>query len=430
MRILFVIVTFAVSAAPAQGDQTGKWRAEAAVQSQTSVRSAAWLAQPGETRSRTATGPMRSGLQAQGLLRASEAAFQSPLVKNPAGIDPVIDVGELKGAKYRIDIPTNYNGSLVVYCHGYSAKPGTFDKDRPPSALAKALLGLGYAVAQSGYSKGGWAVKEAIEETEALRQHFVAKYGKPKRTYVTGHSMGGTITLATIETFPDAYDGALQMCGPVGPIHTMMQRRVFDTLVVFDYYFPGLIGSPVAISDDVLTGAEFVERIQKEATTYPDRLSSFQQWSGFRSDVEMAQVVAFYAAIQKELMARAGGNPFDNRNTLYQGSSDDVRLNRGVKRYSAHPEAVAYLRKYYTPKAEPKRPVLSLHTTYDPLVPAWSANAYGELARLNGGEDFYVQRFVARNGHCTFTTEEMLNAFRDLAAWVEKGVRPEAGEQK
>jgi len=273
-------------------------------------------------------------------------------------------------------------------------------------------------------------VKEALEETEALRQHFLGKYGKPKHTYVTGHSMGGTITLALAESYPEAYDAALQMCGPIAPTLTTFQRRIFDTLVLYDYYFPGLIGSPVEISDDVLPAADFALRVQKEATQYPDRLMAFQKWAGFQSDLELAQVVTFYASIQKELMQRAGGNPFDNRNTIYQGTPEDGLLNRTVKRYPAAQQAVEYMKKYYTPKAELKNPILSLHTTYDPLVPAWSVNAYTEKLQLNGGDANFVQRFVNRAGHCSFTPQETMHAFADLVKWKETGTRPEAGEQK
>jgi pimeloyl-ACP methyl ester carboxylesterase len=341
-----------------------------------------------------------------------------------------VETGKLGDAEYRIDIPKNYNGSLVVYCHGYSATAGKFDKSKEPSDLMKEFLALGYAVAQSGYSSGGWAVKEGIEDTEALRKFFISKYGKPKRTFVTGHSMGGTITLALAETHPEVYDAALQMCGPIGPTQTMFQKRLFDMLVVYDYYFPGIIGTPVAIAEDLSLQQEFLERIEKEAMNFPDRLAAFQKWSGLQSETEIARVVAFYALIQKELMARTGGNAFDNRNTLYQGSPDDGLLNRGVKRYTADPKAVEYLKKYYTPKADPKMPILSLHTVYDPLVPAWQANAYGDMLQLNGGDALYVQRFVSRSGHCKFTPAETIHAFQDLVTWKEQGKRPEAGEQK
>lgn len=337
-----------------------------------------------------------------------------------------VEVGEIGKASFRIDIPARHNGDLVIYCHGYGGAT-KFDKAKPPNDLMKAFLAAGYAVAQSGYSSAGWAVKEAVEESEALRQYFVTRHGKPKRTWVTGHSMGGTITVATIETHPQHYSGALQMCGPTGATLNNFQRRIFDMLVVYDYYFPDMIGSPV---DPVEADPEFAIRIQKEATAYPDRLDAFQKWSGLKSDLEVGRVVGFFSQIQRELIARAGGNAFDNRNTLYEGSTDDGRLNRGVKRYAAVPKAVEYLKKYYTPTGQLKRPMLSLHTVYDPLIPAWSANGYGDIARLNGTGDLYLQRFVSRNGHCAFTPEETLRAMKDLAAWQETGKKPEAGEQK
>lgn len=352
-------------------------------------------------------------------------AFLSAFAEVSSGT-PAVETGEIEKAGYRIDIPGNWNGDLVMYCHGYGAA-AKFDKAKPPSDLMKAFLDRGYAVAQSGYSRTGWAVKEALEETEALRKHFIAKHGKPKRTWVTGHSMGGTITIATLETYPENYDGALQMCGPTGPTLNSFRRRIFDMLVVYDYYFPDMIHSPV---EPVEMEPELPVRIQKEAQTYPDRLEAFQKWSGLRNDVEVGQVVAFFSQIQRELIARTGGNPFDNRNTVYEGSTDDGRLNRQVKRYAASPRAAEYLKKYYTPTGRLKHPMLSLHTTYDPLVPAWSANEYGEIVQLNGSADLYAQRFVSRNGHCAFTPQETLRAFQDLVTWKDSGKRPEAGEQK
>lgn len=337
-----------------------------------------------------------------------------------------VEVGALAGAAYRIDLPANYNGTLVMYCHGYG-EAGKFAKDAPLNPFVKALVQLGYAVAQSGYSSSGWAVKEAIDDTEALRRHFVEKYGQPKRTLVTGHSLGGLITVATIETFPSHYDAALPLCAPTGPAMNVLQRRVFDTLVVYDYYFPEMIGSPV---DPVEPDHEFAVRIQKEATAYPDRLAAFQQWSGFESDVEVGQVVAFYAILQRELIQRLGGNAFDNRETKYQGSPDDGLLNRGVKRYTADPRAADYLKKYYTPTGQLKRPMLSLHNSYDPVVPLWSANEYPAILHPQGDTSLYQQRVVKRSGHCAFTPEEAVGALQELLRWKETGLRPAGKENK
>lgn len=444
---------------------SGKWDVTASPEGRAPIKLSADLKHDAHGLSGTVNSPLGSGPVKNAVIHGSEVVFQFMLgrytfdvkavsegdeirgtfsgprnMKGPflakrigprpaVAPTPGVETGMLGGASYRIDIPASFNGQLVLYCHGYGGAT-KFDPQTPPTALMKAFLDAGYALAQSGYSQAGWAVKEGIEETEALRKYFVGKYGAPKRTWVVGHSMGGTITLATVESFPDAYDGALQMCGPVGPSLTALQRRLFDTLVVYDYYFPGLLGSPVQPGENVRMDPEFLIQIQKEAQMYPDRLAAFQKWSGLSSEVEVSQVVAFYAVIQKELIARAGGNPFDNRNRLYHGSPDDVALNRGVKRYAANPQAAEYLRKYYTPKGELRKPVLSLHTTNDPLVPAWIANEYGDLAILRGSGDWYVQRFVPRSGHCNFTPEETLRAFQDLVAWRESGTRPEAGEQK
>lgn len=462
------VLLFCIAATlSAQNGLTGKWDVTATPEKGNAIKLDASLKQEGAELSGTVNSMMGSGPVKNAVIGNPDLTFQFMIGKYTFDVKAVVEGEQLKGtfsgprnmhgaflakrtevvptaapaegvevgaigaAQYRIDIPKNFNGSLVLYCHGYSPAPGKFDKDKPANDLMKAFLALGYAVAQSGYSAGGWAVKEGMEDTEALRRFFIGKYGKPKRTFVTGHSMGGTITLALAETFPDNYDAALQMCGPIGPTLSSFQRKLFDTLVVYDYYFPGIIGAPNAITDDVLTDPlDFATRLQKEMTAYPDRMEAFQKWSGFLSDTEAAQTVAFFSVIQKELMKRAGGNPFDNRNTLYQGSTNDTMLNRGVKRYGGDAVAAEYMKKYYTPAAKPKQPILTLHTTYDPLVPAWSVNQYGDLLRLNGGDANYVQRFVTRNGHCTFTPAEAVNAFKDLVSWKETGKRPEPGEQK
>ena len=101
------------------------------------------------------------------------------------------DIGTINGAQYRIDIPANWNHGLVVYCHGYSTMPVVFKDEKLPPPLA-VFTEQGYALAESAYEATGWAIHEAVLDTEALRRYFDTKYGKPKETYVTGHSMGGS----------------------------------------------------------------------------------------------------------------------------------------------------------------------------------------------------------------------------------------------
>src|SRR5215472_19057435 len=125
------------------------------------------------------------------------------LLAAPAWCEAKKELGDLNGAKFRIDVPEKWNGGLVLYCHGYSPVPGSFDNPRPNpmfEAIFQVFLKEGYAVAQSGYSAGGWAIQEAMQDTEALRRYFSKKYGAPKETFITGHSMGGFLTMILLET--------------------------------------------------------------------------------------------------------------------------------------------------------------------------------------------------------------------------------------
>ena len=172
-----------------------------------------------------------------------------------------VETGTLEGAPFRIDMPANWNGVLLIYYHGYSEFPAVFDS-ATSSALGSALTGAGFAIAQSGYSEVGWALEWALPETEALRRYTIAKYGQPKETYVTGHSMGGILTAATIESYPSRYDGALALCGLLEPT-TWALERAGAMRAAFDYYYPGLLPGPIDIPASVQFDKEIVDRVLK-----------------------------------------------------------------------------------------------------------------------------------------------------------------------
>ena len=120
-----------------------------------------------------------------------------------------VERGEINGAAYRIEIPPDWNRGLVLYAHGYAlaGAPYAFPEDERGKGLREVFLSRHFAFAESAYAAQGWAVKEGIEDTEALRRHFVARHGAPSETFITGHSMGGHITIATIERFANEYQG-------------------------------------------------------------------------------------------------------------------------------------------------------------------------------------------------------------------------------
>ena len=51
-------------------------------------------------------------------------------------VEPKTEIGEINGAKFRIDIPDNWNGGLVMYCHGYSPVAGAYKEGKLPPVLA------------------------------------------------------------------------------------------------------------------------------------------------------------------------------------------------------------------------------------------------------------------------------------------------------
>ena len=340
--------------------------------------------------------------------------------------EPKVETGEINGAKFRIDIPEKWNGGLVMYCHGYNPKPVAYDDPKVAPQL-EVFLDAGYAVAQSGYAAGGWAIQEAVVDTESLRRYFVRKHGPVKETYITGHSMGGFLTMLILEQQPSSYDAGLPLCGPLAAPLYFMSRGAFDGRVVFDYYLPGVLPDPSHVPADFRNTKEVQQKVLDALDAAPEKAEILRRRDGFKSNKDLAGVVSFITDLLRELGERAGGNPFDNRSTIYNGTPDDNALNEGVRRYTADPRAAAYLRTYYTPTGRMSKPMLAVHTSYDPLVPTWIPNTYSALAEATGSAANFVQEYVPHDGHCTILPNEIANAFRQLREWKASGVRPSGG---
>src|SRR6266851_1787664 len=118
------------------------------------------------------------------------------------------------GASYIISVPSNWNGTLVLYSHGYVV-PGQPNpaKDAGDPLTEAALLQQGYALAGSAYSATGWALQQAFQDQIALLDHFDTTCGQPLRTIAWGHSLGGIITAGLVQLNPGRFNGALPMCG-------------------------------------------------------------------------------------------------------------------------------------------------------------------------------------------------------------------------
>jgi pimeloyl-ACP methyl ester carboxylesterase len=339
------------------------------------------------------------------------------------GAETQIETGERDGAPFRIQVPPEWNRGLVVYAHGYL----------PPGAQWSPLheifttifLERGYALVESGYSRQGWAVEEGMKETEALRHYFVETYGKPDLTFITGHSLGGLITVATIETHPDVYDGALPMCGPLVPAALFFRDSVFDVLVTFEALFGA--GLPQDLKPVVEVPALSKEAVSAALQADSALAETFAVHWGVKRE-EMADIVTLYHLLYRDITHRSGGNPIDNTNTVYSGFGRVEGLSQAVARYSSDPQAFEYLNTYYTPTGLIEDPVIAVHTTYDPGVPPRWPNTYSLTTALAGRESWFVQKWVEADGHCNIDPALIALAFDELHRWVTEGVRPQPGQ--
>ena len=336
------------------------------------------------------------------------------------GHSQTFDLGEINSARYKVYIPADWNGGLLIYAHGYEEIGEEIEEfSREVDDFMEIFTSHGFAFAASAYKRQGLIIKDGIEDSEALRSYFEFKYGKPSLCIITGHSMGGIISLANIEKYPAEYDGAMPLCGWLSPVYSLL-RNGLDMLATYDYLFGKNDG-------EIVNGLDYIdaESIRENLSRKPELTSLFAEHFRIRKD-DMPGVIEFNQLVLKETVTWLGGLPAGNSQTIYDGfGSDNSAINRDILRYQADPGAREYYMQYYTPSGNLSDPVLALHTLYDELLPVSNYRYYDELTDIQGTGDFYVQQYVIRDGHCEFTTGEMADAFDQLLLWIREGQRPD-----
>lgn len=375
------------------------------------------------------------------------------------------------GATYLIEVPSPWNGTLLLYSHGYvvpgSANPARDVGDPVTRAF---LLANGFALAGSSYANTGWAIQEAIPDQIAVLDAFAALFDKPKRTIAWGHSLGGIITAALVQRDHERFDGALPMCGVLsGGVATWNQALdsafAFKTLVG--------PGSPLqvvnitnpdanfALSKTLLTAAQATPQGRARlalTAALGDTPGWFNPASPEPAEDDFATQQAnqflwayqvdfpFIFAFRAELEFRAGGNPSWNTGVdyreqlersvdreevraLYQEAGlsleEDLDALNHAARITANPPSVEYLEQNIIFNGDVDIPVLTMHTTGDGLVSNQNESAYKDVVREADEGSLLRRTFVHRAGHCTFTPAETVTALVKLIERLDTGIWPD-----
>jgi len=332
------------------------------------------------------------------------------------------------GAVYRVCLPSGpWNGDLILYAHGFVAPgepiaiPENQLKLPDGTYLPDLITGLGYGFATTSYSRNGLAVPEGVAEISELPAIFTAYAGRaPGRVFVTGVSEGALVAARALEINPALFNGGLAACGPIGDFRKQVDY-IGDLRVVFDYFFPGLL-PPTAISiPSELVNAWESKYLPLVTTKLQQRpLATAQVISVSRTPVGLnpanaadaiTSVLWYNVFATNDTVSKFGGNPFDNRKRWYSGSLSDTLLNLRVARFEASPAALEYLEKNYQTSGRLSRPLITLHTIWDPVVPYWHEALYAGKVQAAHSDGYLIQVPVARYGHCNFTSAEVLFSF-------------------
>ena len=341
------------------------------------------------------------------------------------------------GASYRIclpDAPLPWNGQLVVYAHGYvdPTQPVGLPEDQLSipgfGPIADVITGQGYGFAATSYRRNGLSIQEGIADILELIDIFARTVGAPRRVLLIGVSEGGAITALTVERYPGYVDGGLALCGPYGDFQRQVDHFA-DFRAVFDYFFPGVMPpTPIDIPGELLTTWDtsfYSETLRPVLRDPANALTLTQVLSVTQAPIDAAapqvtteetfeRILWYNVFSTNDGKAQLGGNPFDNRTKLYAGSLDDTALNMGIFRADADPVARATISDSYQTTGILHVPLVTMHTTGDPVVPYAQAEAYGQKVIDQGSSAHYTHFPIQRYGHCTFNPLELLNAFAVL----------------
>ena len=382
------------------------------------------------------------------------AADQPEIAPCPAGQAPGTQCRrgrDSMGAHYWLAMPAQWNGTLVVHAHG-GPELGVPKAQRPADDMTRWSIWTraGFAYAGSGYRQGGVAVRSAAEDTERVRQRFVAQFGAPKLTVLHGQSWGAGVAVKAAEMArqanPDkpAFDAVLLTNGVLGGgVHSYNFRM--DLRVVYQALcnnhprpdepsYPLWQGLPL---DSKLTRKELEERV--------DACTGVRKPAVERSPEQQAKLDTLLRAVkiqERSLVGHMnwatwhfqdiawhrmqGRNVFGNENVQYGLKGQDDALNGSVARYRADPLAVAAFAQDADAEGRIAVPVLTMHATKDPIAFVELESFFRERMVAGGQGGNLVQVFTDDSEHSYLSDAQYVTAIAALLEWTQGGAKPTA----
>ena len=387
------------------------------------------------------------------------------LIKRPpvAKAAPLELSGELHGAPYRIRVPEVWNGTLLIFAHGYRDKAdhsGEIDNRNadvaPNAALEAPLLAQGFALAGTAYKDNGWVIGDAILDVKNLAVFFRENVARPQRTIIVAASLGTFVGYKSMEQFGGIYDGALCLCS-AGAGATRLWDSGVPLYLAYDVVFgiPPSWGTVGEVRDDIDFDTEVLAKLAPELSNIANfpkfefiRLVAKNPGRGITPPPPPAFFPGwaltdffFFTEARAELQRRAGGPIVQNLDQHYELTDAEKAYLASIglptpvvdawlaqmnarRDIEAKQSARNYVRNNTDFNGKIRNPVLTMHTIIDPLLVVANESAYAELNASAGKEELLFQTFTTGVGHCNLTGPQVLTAIGAIDLWVRTGVRP------
>ena len=375
--------------------------------------------------------------------------------------------GSIDGAEYRVETPTRWNGTLVLFSHGYIPEGDGFPPGITVAHRAETeqwLLDRGFALAASDYrGRSGMLIEEALTDQVALLDWFEDTIGEPRRTVSSGFSMGGGIAVRLAERHPERFDGVLAL-GSLQDVPAELNRGLDVTFAIRTLLTDDQELELVEATDPAHSVRVLQQAVQQALTTAEGRaklaligaVGQLPRWATAHSPrpadpveairqqawwTEGAYVVGLGPAGRVDIERRAGGNPSTNVGVDYARqlvrSGDlpfvaeayrdagvdlraDLRALADAPRIAADPAAVAWTTRYGVSAATTPTPVVTLHGIAEGVNTS-DARWYGEQVHRNGDPNRLRQLYVDRGDHGAFSAADEILALTALLHRVETG---------